>query len=262
MDIDLKNKSALVCGSSQGIGKGIAIALSELGASVCLLARNEQKLLHVKGELKSSNEQTHHVLVADFSNPEGVQQVVKQHIQEKGDFQILINNTGGPASGPLVDANSTDFLKAMQMHLFCSQLLVQALLPGMKAARYGRIIQVISSSVKEPIPGLGVSNTTRGAMAAWGKTLAGELAPFGITVNNLLPGFIETERLYYVIRNRAEKAGISEEAMADSLRKTVPMGRFGDPSEIAQVAAFLASPAASYVTGTNVMVDGGKTRTY
>lgn len=262
MNIDLTNKSALVCGSSQGIGKAIAQALAQLGASVSLLARNEERLLEVRKELSTEKGQLHHIVVADFNHPERVVEQVRQHQQQVGNFHILINNTGGPASGSLLDAHPEDFLKAIHMHLVCSQLLVQALVPGMKVEGYGRIIQVISSSVKEPIPGLGVSNTTRGAMAAWGKTLAGELGPFGITVNNLLPGFIETERLFYVIRSRAEKLGVSEEEMANSLKKTVPVGRFGNPSEIAEVAAFLASPSASYVTGTNVMVDGGKTKTY
>ena len=262
MNIDLGKKSALVCGSSQGIGKAIAIALAELGASVTLVARNEERLIAVQKELSVDQGQQHRVLVADFNEPDHLAQQVQEYLESYGPCHILINNTGGPASGPLLQAQPADFLKAIQMHLLCSQLLVQALVPGMKAAGYGRIIQVISSSVKEPIPGLGVSNTTRGAMAAWGKTLAGELGSFGITVNNLLPGFIETERLYYVIRSRADKAGVSEEEMANSLKQTVPMGRFGDPSEIAEVAAFLASPAASYVSGTNVMVDGGKTKTY
>ena len=262
MNVALTGKKALVCGSTQGIGKGIALELAKLGASVSLLARNEERLRVVKKELEEISDQPHSILIADFSDPGQVKNVVDQHLTKIGDHHILINNTGGPPSGPLVEATPQDFIKAMEMHLICNQLLVQAVLPGMKTANYGRIIQVISSSVKEPIPGLGVSNTTRGAVAAWGKTLAGELGQFGITVNNLLPGFIETERLYYVIGQRAEKAGCTFDEMAGRLKGTVPMARFGRVSEIAQVAAFLCSPAASYVTGTNVMVDGGKTKTY
>jgi len=262
MNITLTGKAALVCGSSQGIGKAIAIELAQLGAHVTLLARNASRLEEVRKELETVPGQQHGVLVADFSQPQAVQAVVQQHVDKGHTFQILINNTGGPSGGPLTEALPEAFIQALQMHLICNQLLVQIVLPGMKESGYGRIIQVISSSVKEPIPGLGVSNTTRGAVAAWGKILASELGPFGITVNNLLPGFIQTERLSYVIQSRADKAKVPYEAMAHQLKQTVPMGRFGDPGEIAQVAAFLCTPAASYVSGTNVLVDGGKTKTY
>ncbi len=209
-------------------------------------------------ELPSAIQQTHDLLVADFTAPEAVRDRVAGHIEKVGTVHILLNNTGGPPHGPIVEAKAEQFIKAMTMHVVCNQLLVQTLLPGMKAAGYGRIINIVSTSVKEPIPGLGVSNATRWAVAAWAKTLAGELAPLGITVNNVLPGYTDTARLAALIEAKARASGAGFEPVKRDMIGRIPMGRLARPEEIAAAAGFLASPAASYITGINLPVDGGR----
>ena len=187
MDLSLKGKRALVCGSTQGIGKASAIELAALGASVTLMARDEARLKQTLSELAVSAGQSHNYLVADFSSADAVSDVINQFVA-KNTVHILVNNTGGPPGGPALSASPVEFTKAFTSHLLCNQLLVQAVAPGMKADKFGRIINVISTSVKMPIRGLGVSNTIRGAVANWSKTISLELGPFGITVNNVLPG--------------------------------------------------------------------------
>ncbi|MEO1652092.1 MAG: SDR family oxidoreductase [Bacteroidota bacterium] len=262
IQLDLKNKLAFVGGSTQGIGKAAALELAARGANVVLIARNEPRLLTSRESLDTSQGQTHAYIIADHSEPEQVQERVLQYCQQEKlkEAHILINNSGGPAPGAIFDADPDDFRMAYEQHLIVNQLLVQTLTPLMKQAQYGRIINIISTSVKEPIAGLGVSNTTRWAVAAWAKTLAQELAPFGITVNNILPGFIKTGRLDSLIENRAQKAGVSREEMEQQLISMVPAGRLGETNEIGAAIAFLASPAASYINGINLPVDGGKTR--
>lgn len=258
---DLKGKRALVCGSTQGIGRACAIEMARAGASVTLAARNADSLASARTALDTSAGQTHGAICQDFTDPPALEAKVRADIDANGPFHILLNNTGGPAGGPILDAKPQAFLSAYTNHLICNQLLVQAVAPGMKAERYGRIINIISCSVKTPIPGLGVSNTTRGAVASWAKTLAGELAPFGITVNNILPGFIDTDRIYEVIEDRAAAAGIAVEKMQETFISQIPAGRLGTPQEVGFVACFLASPASAYVNGINVPVDGGRTPT-
>lgn len=258
MDLGLKNKNALVCGSTQGIGKAIAAELALLGACVTLVARDESKLKNVVAGLDSSTGQKHNYIVADFTKPEELKRKIEDHTKNNS-VHILINNTGGPAGGAILEARSEEFTQAFSNHLLCNHLLVQAVVPGMKKERYGRIINIISTSVKQPIKGLGVSNTIRAAVANWSKTLAGELGPFGITVNNVLPGATNTERLNTLLDARAKKAGVSSKEEATEWLKEIPAGRFADASEIAAAAAFLASPAASYVNGINLPVDGGRT---
>jgi 3-oxoacyl-[acyl-carrier protein] reductase len=260
MDIKLNGKKAFVCGSTQGIGKAAAIELAKLGASVVLLARNEDSLSEVKDKLVISGDQKHAYIVADFSEPEQLKTKIENYLAENGEpVHILINNTGGPPAGKAINARTDEFLSAFRNHLICNQILVQSLAEGMKAEKYGRIINVISTSVKQPIPNLGVSNTIRGAVASWAKTLAGELGEFGITVNNVLPGFTKTGRLDSIIKNRAEKSGSSIEEIEAEMQNGVPAKRFADASEVANAIAFLASPAASYINGINLPVDGGRT---
>lgn len=256
MNTDLSGKRALVCGSTQGIGKATALMLSQLGASVTLLARNEDKLKEALSQLSGKAEQ-HNYLVADFSQPEKVRATVETFVV-KNPVHILINNTGGPPAGPVLGADMDEFLKAFHMHLLCNHFLAQAVVPGMKEAAYGRIINVISTSVKEPIPGLGVSNTTRGAVASWAKTLSKEVAPFGITVNNVLPGATSTERLSNLIKTKAGKNQTSEAQEEQAMLNRIPANRFAAPEEVAAAIAFLSSPSASYITGTNLPVDGGR----
>lgn len=232
--------------------------LAQQGASITLLARDGPALETVRATLPTDRGQSHFAVCADFSQPESVQQAVASHLETAGTAHILVNNTGGPPSGPLLDARPDDFLNAMRMHVVCNQLLAQAVVPGMKSAGYGRIINVISTSVREPIPGLGVSNTTRWAVAAWAKTLSRELAPFGITVNNVLPGFTDTARLQSLFEARGLRENKTASQVAAETLRAVPAGRFARPEEIAAAIVFLASPAASYVNGINLPVDGGR----
>lgn len=259
MDLNLAGKSALVCGSSQGIGKAIAIELASLGANVTLFARNEQKLADVKSLLDTAQGQNHQVLTADFSSPASVKETITEHLAAGSQYQILINNTGGPAPGPANLADADAFVAAFNQHLVNNQNLAQALIPQMKAAGYGRIINVISTSVKQPLPNLGVSNTVRGAVANWAKTMANELGQFNITVNNVLPGATNTVRLDAIIENKAKKQGKSIEQVAEEEKAIIPMQRFGEAHEFANAVAFIASPAAAYITGVNLPVDGGRT---
>jgi 3-oxoacyl-[acyl-carrier protein] reductase len=258
MDLNLKGKRALVCGSSQGIGKASAVELALMGANVCLLARNEEALKKVLKELALQEGQKHEILIADFSNPEQLRTVLNDYLKNRN-VDIVINNTGGPAGGPALEASSDQFINAFNMHLICNQILVQAIVPGMKKNAFGRIINIISTSVKTPLKGLGVSNTIRGAVASWSKTLSLELGPFGITVNNVLPGFTMTGRLEFLINSIADREGKRFESVKNEMISTIPAGRIAEAAEVAAAVAFLASPAASYINGINVPVDGGKT---
>lgn len=259
MNIDLTNKNALVCGSTAGIGKAIAKLLAKMGATVTLVARNEEKLKETLIELHHEQGQKHNYFVADFSNPEEVKEKVQIAAQQKI-WHILINNTGGPKGGPIFDANPDEFTKAFTQHLINNQNLVQAVVPGMKEADYGRIINIISTSVKQPIDGLGVSNTIRGAVASWSKTLANELGQYGITVNNVLPGFTATDRLDDIIKNAAKRMNKTEKEASEFMKNLVPARRFAQPGEVASAVVFLASEAASYINGINLPVDGGRTK--
>jgi 3-oxoacyl-[acyl-carrier protein] reductase len=258
MNLSLKGKTAIVCGSTQGIGKASAIELALLGASCVLVARNEIKLSEAVEDLDTSHGQKHKFIVADFQHPHEVKEKAEA-FAKSNNVHILINNTGGPNSGPILSADIEEFRIAFNNHLICNHILVQALIEGMKKEKYGRIINIISTSVKVPLKNLGVSNTIRAAVANWSKTMANELAPFGITVNNVLPGATNTQRLKSIIENKSTKTGESADALSREMTKEIPMQRFADPSEIAAAVAFLASPAASYITGINVPVDGGRT---
>ena len=257
MNLNLKGKKALVCGSTQGIGKASALELAGLGASVILVARNEEELKKVKSELSGPG--NHDFIVADFSKPEELKQKVNFYIQSHSAIDILVNNTGGPASGPITEAKTEDFIQTFSNHLICNHILAQAVLEGMKKNGYGRIINIISTSVKQPLKNLGVSNTIRAAVANWSKTLAGEVAKYGITVNNVLPGATLTIRLKSIIDAKATKTGMNVETVQQEMLQEIPMNRFAEASEIANAVGFLASPAASYITGINVPVDGGRT---
>jgi 3-oxoacyl-[acyl-carrier protein] reductase len=260
MDINLTGKKAFVCGSTQGIGRATAIELANLGASVVLLARNENSLKQVKDELNQTQNQKHEFIVADFSKPDELKNKVGEYLENNNyPVHILVNNTGGPPTGKAIDADLREFINAFQNHLLCNQILVQSLVDGMKAEKYGRIVNVISTSVKQPIPNLGVSNTIRGAVASWAKTLAGELGEFGITVNNVLPGFTKTARLQSIIENKASATGDSIEKVEAEMQTETPARRFAEASEVANAIAFLASPAAAYINGVNLPVDGGRT---
>ncbi len=232
--------------------------LAQRGAAVTLVARNKEALARVRAELPTDSGQSHDAVSVDFSDPEAVRQATADHVKSKGPVQILVNNTGGPPSGPIVDATPEAFRSAYSNHVVCNQLLMQTLLPGMKESGYGRIVNIISTSVFQPIKGLGVSNTTRAAVANWARTVASELGQFGITVNNVLPGYTDTERLKSLISKKAERTGVTEEQVLKEWINSIPVGRLGAPTEIAAAVGFLASPAASYVNGVSLLVDGGR----
>lgn len=256
-DLSLSGRHALVCGASSGIGKASALALAGQGASLTVLARSSDKLAALVPELMQAGAAAARYLAVDLEDEEVLAASIATLIQDAGAVHVLINNSGGPPSGPLLQASPDDFLKAFRRHLVAAHLLVQAVLPGMEAAGFGRIINVISTSVKEPIAGLGVSNTIRGAVAGWSKTLAKEL-PGGITVNNVLPGFTDTERLSALKEQMAQRRQCSPEEVEQGWVATVPEGRLGHPQELAAAVAFLASPAAAYIRGVSLAVDGGR----
>ena len=256
MKIDLTGKNAVVCGSSQGIGRAIAIEFAKCGANVVLVARNEESLRKVLRELPASKTQNHNFIVADFSNPEELRGKMLNFASEAKPVHILVNNTGGPKGGEILKAETGEFEQAFRNHLICNQIMVQAIVEGMKRNEYGRIINIISTSVKQPIKNLGVSNTIRAAVANWSKTLSVELAPYGITVNNILPGATRTERLFGIFKSRSEASGKSLDEIEKEWMAEIPAGRFAEPEEPAYAAAFLASPLAGYINGINLPVDG------
>lgn len=263
MNTSLHGRRALVCGASQGIGFAAAQELAALGASVTVVARDVERLKSVAKllPLVPGAEQAHRWFAADFSRPDAVREAVKtelSHQSAAGPYTILVNNTGGPPGGTAIDAKLEEFTAAFTAHVLCNQILAQALVPAMKEAKFGRIVNIISTSVKAPIPGLGVSNTIRGAVASWAKTLAGELGPHGITVNNVLPGYTDTDRLGTLIAARAQKTGASVEQVRKDMIATIPAGRFAKPEEVAVAIAWLCTPAAAYVNGINLPVDGGR----
>lgn len=258
MNLSLEGRHAVVCGSSQGIGRAIAVELALLGANCNLLARNEEKLKEAVAGLDTSRKQVHQYHALNLSDHGAVRGLINDLVA-RHPIHILINNSGGPKPGPIAEAQEQQFTDAFAQHVITDHILVQAVIPGMKRAGYGRIINVISTSVKTPLANLGVSNTIRAAVAAWAKTLSMELAGFGITVNNVLPGFTRTARLEALIENTAKNKGISREQVEKQMASEVPAKRFGEASEIAAYAAFLATPAAGYMNGTSVPVDGGRT---
>lgn len=254
MSLDLSGRHAWICGASKGIGRAIAAELAGRGASLTLIARDRAQLQALAAELPGS----HQAFSLDLSDLQALPDLISAHLHQGHVPEILVNNSGGPPPGPVLSAAPEAFLTALNQQLLAAQLLVQALVPGMRAAGYGRIVNIVSTSVRQPIPGLGVSNTVRGAVASWAKTLAFELAPDGITVNNVLPGYTATERLDAIIAGRAQKSGKSRDEVMAAMRAEVPMARFADAAEIAAAVGFLVSPSAGYITGVSLPVDGGR----
>lgn len=261
MNLNLEGKHAVVCGSTQGLGLASAVELALLGANVTLVARNEEKLVLAVKNLDTSRQQKHSYLVADFQYPEQVKTAIDSHLAKNPVVNILVNNTGGPKGGLALNATPDEFLLGFNSHLVCNHILVQAVVPSMKSSGYGRIVNIISTSVKQPIPGLGVSNTIRGAVASWAKTLAGELGEFGITVNNVLPGYTKTSRFDYVVQSKMSTSGQSAAEVEESFIADIPVKRIGKAEEFGAAVAFLCTPAAAYINGINLPVDGGRLST-
>jgi 3-oxoacyl-[acyl-carrier protein] reductase len=257
MNLNLKNKNALVCGSTQGIGWASAVELALMGANVILFARNEKSLQEQVNKLESTGDQKHSYLVADFDDNQSVKKAIARYLENGQSIHILINNTGGSTGGNIIEEDEEKFRAVFEKHLINNQTLVKAVFPGMKAAGFGRIVNVISVSVKQPILGLGVSNTVRWAVACWAKTLSKEIGAFGITVNNVLPGLTETQRLIQVNKMRADSMHVSVNEVEENQKKDIPIRRFAKPEEVAAAVAFLCSDAAGAITGINLPVDGG-----
>lgn len=258
MNLDLSNRTALVCGASQGLGAAVAKELALLGANIILLARTESNLQKVLQELDKSKGQIHQYLVADSSQPLELVEKVKQFLAAGNQIDILVNNSGGPSAGPLLDTPAKEMEMAFQSHLMVSHLLAQNIVPYMKQTGFGRIINIVSTSIKQPINGLGISNTIRAAVANWAKTLANEIGAYGITVNNVLPGYTNTDRLDYLFSKQAESADVTKEEILKRTLSLIPAGRLGEPEEFGAAVAFLCSPAAAYINGINLPVDGGR----
>lgn len=258
MNLNLTGKKAIVCGSTQGLGFASAVELALLGAEITLMARNEKKLKESIRKLDNSSKQKHTYIVADFQFPQIVENSINNYIANNNTVNILVNNTGGPKGGNAVDATPEEFLQAFNSHLICNHILMKAVLPSMKASGYGRIVNIISTSVKEPIPGLAVSNSIRAAVASWSKTLANELGKFGITVNNILPGYMKTARYHAIVKNKVVVSKKNAKEIETDILTGIPLQRIGTPEEFGAAVAFLCTPAASYITGINLPVDGGK----
>ena len=259
MNLNLINKIALVCGGSQGLGLSTAKELALLGATVIIASRTEDKLVDALKQLDTAAGQQHHYLTIDLSVPEMATSIVADWMQKNNLIHILVNNAGGPPSGPLIETDAAELEKAFFTHVVSSHLLAQLLLPGMQQAGYGRIINIVSTAVKQPINGLGISNTVRAAMANWAKTLANEIGHGGITVNNVLPGYTNTDRLKYLFAKQATQQGVTEKDIEKNIINSIPAKRLGEPEEFGAVAAFLCTPAAAYINGVNIPVDGGRT---
>ena len=256
MQISLKGKKAIVGGSTQGIGKAIAMQLAESGAEITLLARNEDKMKHVISELPKTFNQNHNYLVADFSDFENFKEVITEFFINNS-VDILVNNTNGPNGGSVLDKNIDDYQTAFDLLFKTVSYTTMEALKGMRANNYGRIINVSSITVKEPKPNLVLSNSIRSAVITWSKTLARDIAPFGITVNNILTGYFDTERLNNLYQKQAELNGVTLDSIKLKMMSEVPVGRFGKPAEYGYLATFLASELSAYITGTSIPIDGG-----
>ncbi len=258
MNLDLKNKTAIVCGATQGIGLGIAQEFAKEGVNLILVARNKEKLISCVNSLERPEK--HSFICVDFSKPNELEKELSSYFKKhKTVVHILINNTGGPKSGPIERAKTSEFVDAFNMHVLCNQILCSFVVPGMKKLGYGRIINIISTSVKIPIIGLGVSNTIRGAVANWSKTMANELGEFQITVNNVLPGYTNTNRLRSLFEKMSSSQKKPIKEIEQNIINNVPLKRLGTVNDVANIVTFLASKKASYINGVNIPIDGGRT---
>lgn len=259
MNLDLTNRTALVCGASQGLGLASAKELALLGATIILASRSEEKLKQAVTELDTAKRQQHAYVPIDLSKPDEVKAAVQALLAKGTIIHILVNNAGGPPAVPMIDTDVAEIEKAFRTHVLSAQVLAQLVVPGMKAEGYGRIINIVSTSVKQPINGLGISNTVRAAVANWAKTLANEISSFGITVNNVLPGYTNTDRLDYLFNKQAIDQGTDKKTILNKTIASIPAQRLGEPYEFGAAVAFLCSPAAAYINGVNLPVDGGRT---
>ena len=257
MDLGLHGKVALVAAASKGLGRAIAEELANEGASVITCARGEAVLLAARDEIATATGGDVLAVAGDVSNPEDVKKIVRQGIDRFGRIDILVTNAGGPPSGKFETLTPEMWQSAVDLTLMSVINLTSAVLPGMKERKWGRVINVTSIAVKQPVDGLMLSNSLRSAVTGFARTLANEVAPFGVTVNNILPGYTRTEQVEQLSEAAAKREGITRNAALAKWESEIPMGRLGEPREFAALAAFLASDRASYVTAQSIAVDGG-----
>ena len=259
MKIDLTGKKALIGGSSKGIGLGIANELANSGASVCLMARNESRLKEIVGQLPNSS--NHSYLVVDFSKFEEYKLKIEQYIQNNH-VDILVNNTQGPPAGNSLSKNIDSYQEAFDL-LFKSVVHTTSLvIPKMQKNKWGRIINVTSVSVKEPLNYLVLSNSIRSAVVAWAKSLSVDLGPDGITVNSILTGYFDTERIKELNKEKSKSLKITETEVLDKMKSLVPASRLGRPEEYGYLVSFLSSDNAAYINGASIPIDGGLLKSY
>jgi 3-oxoacyl-[acyl-carrier protein] reductase len=260
MDLGLKEKVALVAAASRGLGRAIAAELAAEGASLILCARGAETLNKVADEIEREANVSVLTIAGDVAKAEDVERIVDAGLKRFGHIDVLVTNAGGPPAGRFESLSSSDWDAAVSLTLKSVLGLTRAVLPGMKERRWGRILNVTSIAVKQPVDNLILSNSLRAAVTGFARTLANEVAPFGITVNNILPGYTRTDRVEELARSISESEGISEAEARSRWEAQIPVGRLGEPREFAALAAFLASERASYITGTSITVDGGWVR--
>ena len=262
MDFQIKNKNAIVCASSQGLGKAAAMELASEGVNIVISSRSEQDLLNVKEKIETSTNVKVISVVADLNKPEDIDNLYNKAHSELGPIDILVNNAGGPPPSDFESLNDEDWLKAFNLTMMSSIRLSKLVLPSMKERNWGRIINISSVSVKTPVPGLFLSNSLRMGVLGWSKALSDEVAPKGITVNSVCPGSTRTARITDILKSQSEATGKTLEEIGALAAAKIPMLRIGEPEDLAALIAFLASERASYMTGLAIQVDGGSARTF
>ena len=256
MKINLNGKKALVGGSSRGLGFAVAKQLALSGASVTLMSRNEKKLKEIVANLENETKVKHNYLIVDFNNFDSYKKIISTFLSSNP-IDILVNNTQGPKPGDVESLSIDDYQNAFDL-LFKSVVHTTSVaLPYMKKNSWGRVLNMVSISVKEPLSYLALSNTIRGSVVTWAKTLANDVACDNITVNNILTGYFKTERIEELNFEKAKKLNISIDQVFDTMKNQVPMKRIGNPEEFGYLASFLCSDKASYITGINIPIDGG-----
>ncbi len=260
MDLKLSKRRILVAGSSSGIGRACAELFVSEGAEVCLVARGEERLAAVAGELSQRADRPVHYVAGDLSTAEGTARVYARTVEAMRGVDVLVNNAGGPKAGPFASLSDDDWEAAFNLSLMSTVRLTRLALDGMKASRWGRIVNITSTSVKQPIEGLMLSNSIRMAVVGFAKTLADEIGEYGITINTIGPGYTATERLDQLAAVRADRTGITVDEVVEKWKQDVPLGRIGEPEGIAAAVVFLCSEPAGYINGVMLAVDGGRVR--
>tara|TARA_B100001173_G_scaffold150419_1_gene130415 strand:- start:565 stop:1350 length:786 start_codon:yes stop_codon:yes gene_type:complete len=256
MNISLKSKKALVGGSSKGLGNAVAYQLAMSGASVTFVSSNKDRLIKTVDDLRNKTGINHDYLVVDYNNFEDYKKIIKKYL-DTNPIDILINNTQGPKGGDVMNVSIEDYQKSFDL-LFKSVVFTTMLaIENMKKNKWGRIINMASMSVKEPLSYLALSNSIRSAVTTWGKTLSNDLGVYNITVNNILTGYFDTERINQLNLDKAKKLNIDVEEVYNTMKELVPLKRIGDPKEFSYLVTFLASDNAAYINGANIPIDGG-----